>query len=56
MCQGGYYSPRIKEDLIPVLYRLGKLEGRPMTVLLDAILRNELKCWRSCKNVSKKAV
>ena len=37
------YSPRIKEDLIPVLYKLAKQEGKPMTQLVDEILRKELK-------------
>jgi hypothetical protein len=37
------YSPKIKEDLIPVLYKLAKQEGKPMTQLVDEILRNELK-------------
>lgn len=37
------YSPRIKEDLIPVLYKLAKQEEKPMTQLVDEILRNELK-------------
>ena len=36
------YSPKIKKDLIPVLYKLAKQEGRPMTQLVDEILRKEL--------------
>ena len=36
------YSPKIKEDLIPVLYRLGKQKGKPITKLIDEILRKEL--------------
>ena len=27
------YSPKVKEDLIPVLYKLAKQEGKPMTEL-----------------------
>jgi len=36
------YSPKIKEDLIPILYKLAKLEGKPMTILIDEILRAEI--------------
>jgi hypothetical protein len=41
MCKG-YYSPKIREDLIPVLYRLAKEEKRPMTKVVDQILREGL--------------
>ena len=37
------YSPKIKEDLIPVLYKLAKHEGKRMTQLVDDILRNEMR-------------
>lgn len=33
------YSPKIKEDLIPILYRIGKEEKKPMTKVVDDILR-----------------
>ena len=33
------YSPRIRNDLIPLLYRIAKHEGKPMTQLVDEILR-----------------
>ena len=36
------YSPKIKEDLIPVLYRLARKQGKPMTRLVDEILRKAL--------------
>ena len=36
------YSPKIKEDLIPVLYKLAKREGKPMTALIDQMLRAEI--------------
>ena len=36
------YSPKIKEDLIPILYKLAKLEGKPMTALIDEMLRAEI--------------
>ncbi len=35
------YSPKIKEDLIPILYRLAKKQGQPMTEVVDAILREK---------------
>ena len=36
------YSPKIRDDLIPALYGLAKQEGRPMTKIVDDILRTEL--------------
>ena len=36
------YSPKIKEDLIPILYKLAKREGKPMTALIDQMLRAEI--------------
>jgi len=33
------YSPKISEDLIPVLYREAKQQGVPMTKLVDVIIR-----------------
>ena len=36
------YSPKIKEDLIRILYKLAKQEGKPMTVLIDEMLRAEI--------------
>ena len=36
------YSPKIQEDLIPVLYKLAKEQGKPMTKVVDEILRKEL--------------
>jgi hypothetical protein len=37
------YSPRISEDLIQPLYRIAKHEGKPMTRLVDEILRPEIE-------------
>ena len=37
------YSPRIRDDLIPLLYRVAKNEGKPMTQLVDEILRPEIE-------------
>ena len=42
MCTGGYYSPKIREDLIPVLFRLALAEQKPMTKMVDEILRDDL--------------
>ena len=36
------YSPKIKEDLIPILYKLTKEEQKPMTRLVDEMLRAEI--------------
>lgn len=33
------YSPKISEELIPELYRRGKEEGKPMTQLVNEILK-----------------
>lgn len=37
------YSPEIAKDLIPILYRLGKEKKKPMTKIVDEILRKELE-------------
>ena len=37
------YSPRIKDDLIPLLYRIARHEGKPMTRIVDGILRPEIE-------------
>jgi hypothetical protein len=36
------YSPKIRADLVPVLYRIGKAEKVPMTKLVDIMLRRAL--------------
>lgn len=36
------YSPKIREDLIPRLYQLGKAASKPMTKVVDEILRSYL--------------
>ena len=38
----GLYSPKIKEDLIPVLYQLARKEKQPMTKVVDQIIRDDL--------------
>jgi len=37
------YSPRIGDDLIPLLYRIARHEVKPMTRLVDEILRPEIE-------------
>lgn len=37
------YSPKIAEDLIPLLYRLAKAKGIAMTKLVDQMLRSGLR-------------
>ena len=37
------YSPNIRDDLIPLVYRLARQEGKPMTRLVDEILRIEVE-------------
>jgi len=36
------YSPRIREDLIPKLYKLAEARNKPMTQMVDEILRDYL--------------
>jgi hypothetical protein len=36
------YSPKIKEEHIPVLYRLAKLKRMPMTRLVNNIIKDYL--------------
>lgn len=33
------YSPKIREELIPRLYRIGKESKKPMTVIVDEFLK-----------------
>lgn len=37
------YSPRIAEDLIPLLYRAAKAKKMPMTRVVNEILRQALE-------------
>ena len=37
------YSPKIREDLIPILFKLARRKKRPMTKLVDQIIRSQLK-------------
>ena len=36
------YSPKISEDLIPFIYKLAKNEKKPMTQVVDEILRKKI--------------
>ena len=40
------YSPKIKEDLVTKLYQKAKVEGVPMTKLVDQIIREALNGTR----------
>jgi len=37
------YSPKIKEDLVPVLYQIAKINKIPMTRLVNEIIEKYLK-------------
>ena len=37
------YTPKISEKFIPVLYRIAKEEKKPMTRLVNEIIRQELE-------------
>jgi hypothetical protein len=36
------YSPKIKEDLVPYLYEIAKRQRKPMTKVVDEILREQV--------------
>jgi len=36
------YSPRIDEGVIPVLHKIGKAGGKPMTKILSNIIREAI--------------
>jgi EAL domain-containing protein (putative c-di-GMP-specific phosphodiesterase class I) len=46
------YSPRIREDLIPYLYRLRKERGIPMTRLVNEIIEDYLQTQTKTKGDS----
>ena len=37
------YSPKISEEFIPILYRIAKSEKRPMTRLVNEIIKQEIE-------------
>ena len=48
------YSPKIAEDLIPTLYRMAQKQKRPMTEVVDGILREKLKSTKNNKDEEDK--
>jgi len=40
------YSPRIKPELIPELFQIRKEAGRPMTRVVDSMLREGIRRWK----------
>ena len=44
------YSPKIDEDLVSVLYKMAKAEGKPMTRVLNDMIRKAV-----AKNTSPKS-
>jgi hypothetical protein len=36
------YSPKVSEDLVPRLYKLTRQQKRPMTKILDGLIRDKL--------------
>ena len=48
------YSPKISEDLIPALYRMAKEEGRPMTRIVDRIIREKLSGIKQYEHTQNK--
>ena len=45
------YSPKIREELIPVLYKIGKLENKPMTRVVDELLRYAIENREEYKSI-----
>ena len=37
------YSPKISPEFIPILYKIGKVQGKPMTVVVREALAHYLK-------------
>ena len=52
MCKG-YYSPKIKEDYIPVLYLIAKEQKIPMTKLVNRMIGNELNLLIERRDIEK---
>ena len=48
------YSPKISEELIPELYRIAQSERKPMTSLVNEIIRGELE--RRNKDESQRSI
>ena len=52
MCKG-YYSPKIKEDYIPVLYLIAKEQGIPTTRLVNRMIENEINLLIERRRIEK---
>lgn len=46
------YSPKIAEELIPELYRVSKARGKPMTRVVDEILREAILKTRNSREIN----
>lgn len=46
------YSPKIKDDLIPDLYYLSKQFEKPMTEVVDEILRSYISIYKKHELIS----
>jgi len=44
------YSPKIDQDLVPVLYKMAKAEGRAMTKVLNDMIRKAVAKDTSLKS------
>ncbi len=40
------YSPRIKPELIPELYKISKEVKQPMTKVVDSMIRQGIQYWQ----------
>jgi predicted DNA-binding protein len=49
------YSPKIPDDLIPALYKLGKKTGKPMTKVVDRMIEDGIKKYRDNAGFSYRA-
>ena len=50
------YSPKISEDLIPELYRISKEIEKPMTKVVDEILKWYVRFYKRNNGKSKKEI
>ena len=49
-------SPKIDEDLIPVLYKMAKAQSRPMTKIVNDIIRKAITKHSLYKGKNKKVI
>lgn len=50
------YSPKISDELIPIIYRIGRRERKPMTKVVDGFLRNAIDSYISGLDVDRDVV